>query len=74
MLVCGRHCFLFPNLGKNESKNAHTCTMKLHTVVMRSKTLVSKLRFVVLEQRCKSIWCSHGIDAELDHKFTNTWR
>ena len=37
VLVCGHHCFLFPNIGKFEVKNySYTFIMKLHTVVMRN--------------------------------------
>ena len=41
---------------------------------MRSTASVSKLRFIVLEQRHYSRWCSHGIDTELDRESKSTWR
>ena len=41
---------------------------------MRSTASVSKLRFIVLEQRHYSRWCSHGIDAELNRESKSTWR
>ena len=65
---------LFSNIGKSEIKNGHTFRIKLHPVVMRSTASVSKLRFIVLEQRHYSRWCSHGIDAELDRESKSTWR
>ena len=65
LLVCGNNCFLLgkKKYAKNWIKNAHTFSVKLRSIVMRSKILVLKLRFVVLEQRHKRGRCSHCIDA-----------